>query len=396
MECQSITSAYSVFINPPSLKPQLDNDGGDRSLIEDYVGRCKCYLFNAAGTVKAEIREATFEGNYNGMTAGSVTLADGKQFGITYLNDRGVNWMVLRPEMHVYYNATDPVPAGKEGERMVNTGVYDVYGGKVFPKKYIGMFKAFSQNGTLKSQPNRIPTGNQTIQLFQNQAMNGGRDYGLWNYTDWCKENMLHLSYFSGTNYEVNVGEGRINNYNNVRNIVTGFTLPLAGKFQSGRVATVDSQGNSVNCLNFLGIEGMGEQIWEFVIGFRHDGTTAYVWDANAWSETREPDRMFPLVLTTNVSGSFIEQVIAGAHLDMIPRAAGSRQSSATTGYCDGWYFNNSGRLLSVGGFADVGSRCGLRHRTRAASRPRTGTSVLGWLSMASPRPWTARRSRRQ
>ena len=129
------------------------------------------------------------------------------------------------------------------------TGAFHVKEGKMFPKKYIGMFKAYNDNGILKSQPGRIPTGAQTIATFQTQAMNGGRGYGLWNYSDWCKENALHLSYFAYTNYENNVGVGRINNYNRVRNIVTGFTLPLALQKTCGYVATVDSQGAAVKSL---------------------------------------------------------------------------------------------------------------------------------------------------
>ena len=65
---------------------------------------------------------------------------------------------------------------------------------------------------------------------------------------------------------------GRINGGSNVRNIVTGFTLPLVGKEHNyGTRATVDSEGITVNCLNFLDMEGLGEQIWEFVSGYRHD-----------------------------------------------------------------------------------------------------------------------------
>jgi hypothetical protein len=100
----------------------------------------------------------------------------------------------------------------------------------------------------------------------------------------------------------------------------------------------------------------MGEQIWDFVIGFRHNGTTAFIWEDNAWSETQAPDRSFNLAVT-NANGSYIKSIIAGAHFDMLPKAV---DATATTGFCDGHWVSNQGRLLFVGGAANNGSLCGL------------------------------------
>lgn len=347
-----VVNIRTVWINPGSLSAALEHDGG-LTLLEDYVQRCKCYVFNADGTKMAEIKSATFEGNYSGMTAGTVTFADDTVAQVSALNAAGCNFMVLRPALHVWSGTEDGA------EVLKCTGAYDLLGEgkKIFPKKYIGMFKAFNQSGKLKSQPGRIPTGQQTIATFQSQAKAGADGYGLWNYTDWCKENALHLAWFANTNYENNVGIGIINYYNNVRNIVTGFTLPMAGKYQCGTKPTVDSQGNYVQRLNFFGIEGMGEQIWEFVIGFRHNGSgTAYIWDDNAWGESYPADRTFTLPVTS-ANQSYIKTIIAGQHFDMMPRGIGA---SASTGMCDGHWINSNGRLLFVGGSAYDGSLCGL------------------------------------
>ena len=351
-------NARTVWINPASQSTALAHTGS-MELLEDYINRCKCYVFNANGSKKAEIASATFKGNYSGMTAGTVTFADGTTANVADLNAAGCNFMVLRPELHIFSGLNED-----QEEILRCTGVFNIgEGEKVFPKKYIGMFKAFEQNSIIKSQPNRIPTGTQTIAQFQQKAAAGGAGYGLWNYSDWCKENAIHLSWFANTNYDTNVGVGRVGSnsdngqsYNRIRNIVTGFTLPLAGQYKCGNVATQDQGGNTVNCLNFFGIEGMGEQIWEFVIGFRHNGTTAFIWDDNAWSETQAPDRSFNLRVT-NASGTFIKSVIAGADFDMLPREVGA---SATTGMCDGHWVSNQGRLLFVGGGASIGSLCGL------------------------------------
>ena len=320
-------------------------------------------MFNSAGTKKAEIKSATFEGGYSGMTSGTVTFADDTVVNISDLNSAGCNFMVLRPAFNFYCGTDD-----NNKEMLAVSGLVSLAGYNTFPKKYIGMFKAFNQSGVLKSQPNRIPTGTQTIATFQSQALAGNPNnvaaangYGLWNYSDWCKENALHLAWFANTNYEVNVGTGRIGGdqtqYNRVRNIVTGFTLPYAGKYQCAAAPSPDSAGNYVNSLNFFGIEGMGEQIWEFVIGFRYNGSgTAYVWDDNEWSETHAADRNITLPVTS-ASNTYIKTIIAGEHFDMMPRAV---NASATTGMCDGHWITNTGRLLSVGCNAGGGSLCGL------------------------------------
>ena len=352
IDAASVDSVSTTYINNGSGSSRLIQEGS-KALIEDYILKCKCYVFNAVGSKMAEIKSANFTGTYSGgMSSGTVTFKDGTTKTVGELNANGCNFMVLRPEMHLF-SGFDV----NGNEIIQNTGSYSLIAkSKIFPKKYIGMFKAYNDGGILKSQPNRVPTGSQTITTFQNQAKAGGLQYGLWNYTDWCKENALHLSYFGNTNYETNVGIGRINNYDQVRNIVTGFTLPLAGQKKCGTASTQDSESRVVNCLNFFGIEGLGEQIWEFVIGFRHDGTTAYIWDDNYWAENYEPDRTFPLKVTS-ASGSYISQIIAGEHFDMMPKAVGA---SATTGYCDGHWVSSTGRLLSVGGAADYGSLCGL------------------------------------
>lgn len=350
------TIGYTVYnnVNGACALTQGNTDSL-KSALKDYVAAMKFYVFNANGTQMAEIKSATFEGNYaNGMTAGTVTFADGTVAQLSDLNAKGCNFMAYRPEMH-FKSFTDD--AGQE--ILQQRGCVPIDGGHSFNEKFIGMFKAYNQGGVLKSQPGRIPTGGETIAQFQTQAEAGGRGYGLCNYHDWCKENALHISYFANTNYELNVGTGRINNYDNVRNIVTGFTLPmLSGDNHGiGKAATVDSAGNAVNCLDFFGIEGLGEQIWEFVIGYRCDATKQYIWDENAWSETHQGDYELDRVIA-DADNSNIREIIGGEHFDIMPRKVGG---TSTTGWADGTRASsNNGRMLSVGGSAYYGSFCGL------------------------------------
>ena len=343
------SSLRTVWINPEGNSAALRSEGS-LDLLEDYISRSKPYVLTADGKKMAEIKSATFSGDYNGGT-GVITFKDGTQKTVEELNAAGCNFMVYRPEMHIFSGRDEN---GKE--ILQNFGVYPIKEGKTFNARFIGMFKAYNQDGVLKSQPNRVPAQSQTIAQFQSQAKMGALDYGLWNYNDWCKENALHLSYFANTNYENNIGVGRINNFNNVLHIRTGWTLPMLGVTPYGTSPTVDQSGSKVNCLNFFGIEGMGEQINEFVIGFRHDETTCYVWDDNSWKEDHAGDRTFKLVVT-NTSANYIKEILAGADFDMLPRSV---NASSSTGFCARHWVSTSGRLLLVGGSAVYGSVCGL------------------------------------
>lgn len=362
-----------IYINPASGSATLRRKNVEKlnASLAEYLSNGFPCVMDDKGAMMAKIKSATFEGNFgSGMTEGTVTFMDGTICDINALNEKGCNWMVYRPEL--YFSSW----VNETGSEILSFGGnLKVTGGHSFKEKFVGMFKAFNQNGVLKSQPNRIPTGNKTIATFQQQAEAGGKGYGLWNYSDWCKENALHISLFGNTNQETNIGVGRINNYENVRNIVTGFTLPLVGtKHNYGTRATVDSAGRAVNCLNFLDMEGFGEQIWEFVIGYRHDESTVYLWDDNSWSDTHDADRTLPYAISS-AGQQYIKFVTGGEYFDMTPRTIGA---SSGTGWCDGTWASTSGRLLYVGGVAGRGSLCG-----PAASASDDGFSY-SWASLGA------------
>lgn len=327
----SASDIHTVYINPENQSAELVYTGS-RSLIEDYVQRCKCYVFNAAGSKMAEIKSATFEGVYDAMTSGTVTFADDTTRNIVDLNNAGCNFMVLRPEMHIF--------SGKDindKEILQNTGIYNLLGGKTFPRRYIGMFKAYNQDGILKSQPGRVPISNQSIATYNSLVKEGGAQYCLINYTDFCRENAIHLSYFANTNYEANVGTGRILDVTKTRNIVTGFTLPLIGTYRCGRVAAADADGNDVNCLNFFGLEGVGEQYGERIIGLKRTGNGLVIWEDGTYDSNHPADRSAPAGYSVNTNG-YLSKIVAGAEFDVLPKSDGATSS---TGYCDA--YNNGG-----------------------------------------------------
>ena len=268
---------------------------GNRDVLIDYLQACKRYVFNASGTKKAEI---AYVEQFEEFGTSIVHFVDGYSTTVTALNDAGCNWMVLRPELGFLSTEEDGVPV------FYCAGRGSIAGGHSFPKKYVGMFKAYLQGEVLKSQPNRVATGDMTTQVFHQKAKNGGSNYGLYMYSDWCKDNMIYMAYFGNTNYEENVGVGLINNYDYVRNIVSGICLSdmINSIVSYGTSPCKDSQGNSVNRVHFFGMEGLGEQVYEKLGGIQFDSENTYVWDTNEWFEgaTSPILRVFPRTNTPN------------------------------------------------------------------------------------------------
>lgn len=324
---------------------------GNRDVLIDYLQACKRYVFNASGTKKAEI---AYVEQFEDLGTSIVHFVDGYSTTVNALNEAGCNWMTLRPELGFLSTEEDGVPV------FYCAGRGSIAGGHSFTKKYVGMFKAYLQGDVLKSQPNRVATANNTttIQLFHQKAKNGGNNYGLYNYTDWCKDNMIHLAYFGNTNYEENVGVGLINNYNYVRNIVSGICLSdMNNQIVSyGTSPCKDSQGNSVNRVHFFGLEGLGEQIYEKIGGIQFDETTVYVWDTNEWFEgaTSPIMRAFP---RTNTSYLIMVKARGSEFFDMLSVEA--KRSAMNTYFCD-YNGGAGGNVLAVGGNAYNGSICGL------------------------------------
>lgn len=324
---------------------------GNRDVLIDYLQACKRYVFNASGTKKAEI---AYVEQFEDLGTSIVHFVDGYSTTVNALNEAGCNWMTLRPELGFLSTEEDGVPV------FYCAGRGSIAGGHSFPKKYVGMFKAFLQGEVLKSQPNRVASANNTTttQVFHQKAKNGGNNYGLYNYSDWCKDNMIHMAYFGNTNYEENVGVGLINNYNYERNIVTGICLSdMNNQIVSyGTSPCKDSQGNSVNRVHFFGMEGLGEQVYEKLGGIQFDSEKTYVWDTNEWFEgaTSPIMRVFP---RTNTPFELMVKARGGEFFDML--SVESKGSRYATYFCDG-NGGSIGNILVVGGCAGDGSMCGV------------------------------------
>ena len=341
------------------------HQSGNRDVLIDYLQACKRYIFNSAGTKKAEI---AYVEQFEDLGTSIVHFVDGYSTTVNALNEAGCNWMVLRPELGFLSTEEDGVPV------FYCAGRGSIAGGHSFPKKYVGMFKAYLQGEVLKSQPNRVATGSFTTKQFYQKAKNGGSNYGLYIYSDWCKDNMIHLAYFGNTNYEENVGVGLINRLNYVRNIVSGICLADMNNsiVSYGTSPCKDSQGNSVNRVHFFGMEGLGEQVYEKLGGIQFDSENTYVWDTNEWFEgaTSPIMRTFP---RTNTGFYLMVKARGGEFFDMLSTEV-NNEGTYTTYFCDS-SGGAGGNILVVGGSANVGSECGVSCAYSSAAFGHAGTN---------------------
>ena len=332
---------------------------GNRDVLIDYLQACKRYVFNASGTKKAEI---AYVEQFENLGTSIVHFVGGYSTTVNALNDAGCNWMTLRPELGFLSTEEDGVPV------FYCAGRGSIAGGHSFPKKYVGMFKAYLQGEVLKSQPARVPTGAQSLNYFLQRAKNGNSLFGLYNYSDWCKDNMIHLAYFGNTNYEENVGIGLINDLKNNENIVSGICLAdMNNQIVSyGTSPCKDSQGNSVNRVHFFGLEGLGEQFQETVNGIKFVNDKVYVWDTNETfinstssimrSFTRPGTKYFLCVKM--IGGEFFDLISSNTMLDELTSGTYNKY------FCDangGIIHNDSSEYsLRVGGNGQQGSKSGI------------------------------------
>lgn len=322
---------------------------GNRDVLIDYLQACKRYVFNASGTKKAEI---AYVEQFEDLGTSIVHFVDGYSTTVNALNDAGCNWMVLRPELGFLSTEEDGVPV------FYCAGRGSIAGGHSFPKKYVGMFKAVIKSNVLKSQPNNYVSRDTTLRNFITYAKLGGSQYGLYSFSDFCKENMIHLAYFGNTNYEENVGVGLIQDYSTIKDIKTGYSLSNCTNnlINYGTSPVVDSGGHSLNGLHFFGIEGLGEQFYEKLGGIMTIGTTAYVWDLNGYYEEAKP---FMRSFNFTGLGGCIKSMIGGEYFDIFPKTV-INDYNYNKYFCDyGRMYDTSNVVSALGPYSD-GSKNGI------------------------------------
>lgn len=246
-----------------------------------------------------------------------------------------------------------------EGKTMQFGGLFPISGGKTFDSpNWVGAYEMYVDgNGVGHSRPNVAPSHSRTMSAFWDCAQKLGSNFGLANYGFQCLIEALEQVSFGDLNTQSVIGPGFQNeNWTACRNIPMGKCISLGDG--SGKVLYNDATLGNQYPVKLFSFEDLWGKLWEFRpnIRFYMDGDTRYavVYSGNRVSNTAD-GRKFTVPSSAN--GEYITKKTLGAYWDAFPQAVGGGDS---TYYCDGFWASTGGELLSVGGNADYGSRCGL------------------------------------
>ena len=248
-----------------------------------------------------------------------------------------------------------------EGKTMQFGGLFPIAGGHKFDSpNWVGAYEMFvDSSGVGHSRPGVAPSHSKTMTEFWNCAQKLGSNFGLANYGFQCLIEALFQVSFGNLNSQAVIGSGfQSQSLEACRDVPMGKCISLGDG--SGKVLYNDATIGNQYPVKLFGFEDLWGKLWEFRPGIRFymDGSTRYavVYSGNQVSNTAN-GRKFTIPSSAN--GEYITRKTLGAYWDAFPQAVGGGDS---TYYCDGFWASTSGELLSVGGFAGGGSRCGLSY----------------------------------
>ena len=246
-----------------------------------------------------------------------------------------------------------------EGKTMQFGGLFPIAGGHKFDSpNWVGAYEMFvDSSGVGHSRPGVAPSHSKTMTEFWNCAQKLGSNFGLANYGFQCLIEALFQVSFGNLNSQAVIGSGfQSQSWDACRDVPMGKCISLGDG--SGKVLYNDATIGNQYPVKLFGFEDLWGKLWEFRPGIRFymDGSTRYavVYSGNQVSNTAN-GRKF--TIPSSASGEYITRKTLGEHWDAFPQAVGGGDS---TYYCDGFWAATSGELLSVGGSASAGSRCGL------------------------------------
>jgi hypothetical protein len=254
-------------------------------------------------------------------------------------------------------------------------GLFPIAGGKTFDSpNWVGAYKMYvDRSGVGHSRPNVAPSHSITMSAFWSCAQKLGSNFGLANYGFQCLIEALEQVSFGDLNTQSVIGAGfQHSKWEACRDVPMGKCISLGDG--SGKVLYNDATLGDQYPVKLFSFEDLWCKLWEFRpnIRFYMDGDTRYavVYSGNRVSNTAE-GRKFTVPSSAN--GEYITKKTLGAYWDAFPQAVGGGDS---TYYCDGFWAATGGELLSVGGRAYYGSRCGLSSAHSSAGFSVSGSSV--------------------
>ena len=261
------------------------------------------------------------------------------------------------------------------GKTMQFGGLFPIAGGHKFDSpNWVGAYKMFvDSSGVGHSRPGVSPSHSRTMTEFWNCAQKLGSNFGLANYGFQCLIEALYQVSFGNLNSQAVIGSGlQSSSWEACRDVPMGQCISLGDG--SGNVLYNDATLGNQYPVKLFGFEDLWGRLWEFRPGIRFymDGDTRYavVYSGNQVSNTAN-GRKF--TIPTSANGEFITRKTLGTYWDAFPQAVGGGDS---TYYCDGFWASTSGELLSVGGCARDGSRCGLSSAASSGGFSVSGSDI--------------------
>lgn len=287
------------------------------------------------------------------------------------------DFMNILPEHYVYVQIVNV--AGVSRERIWISPM-PIPNGVKREKMVVARFKASVVGNVMRSLPNKVPTGEKTINDFWNYAQARSKDHGLANlgFRTFLLEYMF-CKYGQRDSQNCTTTDGTLvwgvgldgsesngsgwENFEKQRNIVTGHTLSLGRN--DGKVAVADGNGTTVHGVNVLGFENPWGQYWEMVQGLCSVGNDVYCWNSN-WLPTGTPDsasfaKVDHVTLKRHTAETDIKckyNVVTSADKQGLYPVPASYDSALN--YGDHYWYASNGQLWVWGGDSDCVARCGL------------------------------------
>ena len=265
-----------------------------------------------------------------------------------------VYYMVHFPK---YYYRTELVSVGKFKLYISDRKLTDSY--KEERECLIGVFEAYNTDGKLTSRPNTTSTGEQTIEIFFNQAQTNGSNWGLIDYRAHKTIANLFCAKYGNTNISTDNSSIPCSGGTRSWDSSTGATVSLGNR-----------DGKSSKSSNFLGLEDCYCGKYEFVQGINiinrqwivYDGGLKVNTDLSGLTSAGYTNvRQIVASSSSNTAASssnWITGIAHGEYADIMPTYVGG--GSDTTYYADYYYQNTGYRVLLRSGGSGVGSFCGV------------------------------------
>lgn len=304
---EKIKSAVITFdksiADPSNISGEINT-----SIIGQILSRWRRCLCKKTADGQVTIRYLKND-NSNYYDDGSAAKLDGTEGDV----------MVYKPEFYYKYEA---VGGTKFAYRLSFFNVDGTY--KHSPECLIGAYKCYCTGSKMYSRSGVTPTVSQSSTTFDSWAKARGTGYQRIDYEQHCMIALMFYAKYGNRSSQAVLGVGgAMYNSNNT----TGSTNSRGNS---------DTQNETANYVNFLGIEGVHGCLYEWVSGVTINN---YVWTiTNPDGTTRN--------VTAHSGDGWIKEIAAaaGPFFDLVPTEVGG---SETTYYSDYYYRNTGSRVLA-------------------------------------------------